>query len=74
MTAVALAGFRFVNCRVRAAGRLAFVTSPTAIDAGGNAVLGHYGPVQSSNSRAQPGPGSLSPGVIMPASGVGAAA
>ena len=47
VTAVALAGFRFqdVAPHERQAGS-AFVTSLTAIDAGGNVVLGYHGPVQ----------------------------
>jgi hypothetical protein len=70
VTAVALAGFRFqdIAAHERQAGS-AFVTSLTAIDAGGNVVLGYHGPVQLEQLTSQ-GLGRVSPGVIMLASGV----
>lgn len=70
MTAVALAGFRFQDAapHARAAG-VPFATSLTAIDAGGNVVLGYHGPVVLEQLTSQ-GLGRVEPATVDLASGV----
>lgn len=70
VTAVVLGGFRFQDTapRDRQVG-VAFATSLTAIDAGGNVVLGYHGPVELQELTSL-GVGRVEPAVVQLASGV----